>query len=228
MASKTYLIDNNQVNDNLFKIIPRIPKRQNPILKRIYEPARLLKVSELPFYSFDTRKIKRAGIIPYTFINDKLYICLGKDIRTGDLTDFGGGRKENENIIYCAVREANEETRCAFGRLRPNEMGNYYCLYNSSMLIILIPVSSNDGDIRDVSKYNFDNMVNISEKQSKYRCYNEISDIVWLSEEEIDEIFSDIPNIRLFARVRRFIYSCLTFKQNVKDMKKILKTNFIM
>ena len=55
------------------------------------------------------KRFERAGIIPYTKIDDKKYFCLGVDAKYGTLTDFGGGVKRIENFVLAACRELEEE-----------------------------------------------------------------------------------------------------------------------
>lgn len=53
-----------------------------------------------------------AGILPYAFVNDKVYYLLGKDTSTNTWSDFGGKCEpvDSNNPVNCAVREFNEET----------------------------------------------------------------------------------------------------------------------
>lgn len=58
-----------------------------------------------------TKTVIRAGIIPYTFINNDIYWLMGINVR-GKLSDFGGGRhvKHEELPVNCILRELDEET----------------------------------------------------------------------------------------------------------------------
>ena len=97
------------------------------------------------------KNIPRAGVVFYSFIDDELYLCFGRDKKSGELTDFGGGRIEKigETSICCAVREGNEESKCAFSEITVDQVQGFCCLYSSNMLIIFIPVASpNDTDIK--------------------------------------------------------------------------------
>lgn len=53
---------------------------------------------------------KRAGVIPYTIHNTKLYYLLGVDRKFNEYTDFGGGCKTEETLLEGAWREFNEES----------------------------------------------------------------------------------------------------------------------
>jgi len=53
-------------------------------------------------------KIPRAGSIFYINQKGETYICLGRDLKSNELTDFGGQiEKYGETILQCAVRESN-------------------------------------------------------------------------------------------------------------------------
>jgi hypothetical protein len=209
---------------NLFSAIPRRHNRKKPVSRRTYEPSRLCRVYELDMRDPTIRNIPRAGVVFYTLINDELHLCFGRDRVSGELTDFGGGKQINENPVNCAVREGNEESRYAFSKISVQQVQYFTCLYSSNMLIIFIPiVSPNDIDIRTITANNFDKRKFLNYYQRNDRRYNEISEIVWLNETQICNIFSDRPTISMFAKVRRFIYSCNQLSQNIDTMKRVLK-----
>lgn len=210
---------------NIFAAIPRKHKKQKPISRGFYENSRLTRVHQLNLEDPMIKNIPRAGVLFYTSINDELHLCFGKDARSGDLTDFGGGRRHRESPIKCAVREGNEESRYAFGEIKPEQVQGFFCLYSSNMLIIFIPViSPNDVDIRQITDLNFKSKQFLSKKQVRSKCFNEVSEIIWLNEAQIDNLFSERPSMQMFAKVRRFIYSCVEFSQSTTIMKNILRT----
>ena len=218
---------NVQESTNIFKSIPRRHKKQRPISRGTYERSRLSIVYQLDMKDPVIRNIPRAGVIFYSFINDKLHMCFGRDRISGDITDYGGTRivKLNETSVQCAVREGNEESRYAFSKINIDQVQGFSCLYSSKMLIIFIPVASpnNDIDIRDITRQNFDEARFLNYNQRKDRRYNEISEIVWLDESQIDNLFSKFPTIQMYAKVRRFIYSCNQLSQNINTLKSVLK-----
>jgi hypothetical protein len=71
---------------------------------------------------------------------------------------------------------------------------------------------------------NFKNKQLLSKKQVRAKCFNEVSEIIWLNEAQIDNLFSERPSMQMFAKVRRFIYSCVEFSQSTTIMKNILRT----
>jgi len=54
--------------------------------------------------------VLRAGVIPFTIYDNRLYFLMGIDRATGELTDFGGHSKMTETIAETALRELTEET----------------------------------------------------------------------------------------------------------------------
>lgn len=215
-----------EVQHNIFSIVPRKHRKLKPVSRGVYEHSRLTRVHSLNLDDPSIRNIPRAGVLFYTFINGRLNICFGRDASTRELTDFGGGRRNNESPVKCAIREGNEESRYAFSEIRPDQVQGFFCLYSSHMLIIFIPVASpNEMDIRQITDENFKSKQFLNKRQFRARCFNEVIELVWMEESEADNLlFSQRPVYQMFAKVRRFIYSCTEFAQSITVMKNILLT----
>lgn len=200
---------------------------EHKITRCAYEKTKLCRVYELDLRKY--KKSSRGGVLPYTFINNELYICFGRDRESGDLTDFGGTKQINENIIQCAIREGEEESRKSFGQVSEGQARNFWCLCNSNMIIIFVPVeleNSPNGaieDIRKVTQRNFETKILITKHQAGLRCFNELSGIVWLNELQISNAFSTFPNFKMFWKVRRFIYSSGLFNEKGCEIKNVLR-----
>lgn len=208
----------------VFKVVPRKHRKKKPVNRGFYENSRLCRVHELNLNDSNIANIPRGGVLFYTFIDGELHICFGRDMESRDLTDFGGTRRKKEDPIACAVREGNEESRKAFSEITPDQVQGFFCLYSSKMLIIFVPVASPDHtDIRHITNHNFENKEFLNQYEVEAKCFNEISEIVWLNEQQIDNLFSRRPNHQMFAKVRRFIYSCTEFSQSTGIMKNILR-----
>ena len=208
---------------NIFSIITRRHNQARSINRGSYEPSRLCKVYELDLRDPVIKAIPRAGVLFYTFIQGQLHICFGKDAKTGDLTDFGGQKRQGESPVKCAIREGNEESRKAFSEIKLDQIQGYCCLYSSNMLIIFIPVAPpNDKDVRELTTNNFKEKQFLNKIQARSRAYNEVDEIVWLDEDGLSNLFSPRPLVRLFDKVRRFIYSCTEISQDIVKMRKIL------
>jgi hypothetical protein len=207
---------------NLFGAIPRRPLMRKPVCRGTYECSRLCRVYQLDLLDPMIAKIPRGGIVYYTFENGELYFCFGRDRTSGDLTDFGGGRRGLEDPVECAVREGNEESRFVFGQLTPQSVQWFWCLYNSQMLIIFVHVATRGKEsIFDLTARNFQSAQMVPNQYIRIkggtivisRCCDEVSEMVWLNERRIDDILSDSSRIKLYARVRRFIRSCPQFQK---------------
>ncbi len=79
------------------------------------------------FYSCVSRN--PAGILPYAFYNNQMWILLGQEaqwIRNYFWSDFGGSADPSDtSITYTAAREATEETRYVYGNGNYKQSINY-------------------------------------------------------------------------------------------------------
>ncbi len=201
--------------------------------ERESESSKFTTVSRLLFSSENSvvSSITRAGCLYFT-INEpggELFICFAKDKNTTDLTDFGGMKKRYETPVQCALREAYEESRKSFGEIKEEQVMNFIALYSTTSLIIFIPVISPDHrDIRKIIQENFESKHFLTEEEKDKRCYNEISSIVWLGEEEMGNLLSDSPRHRLYNRSRRLLYSCSALSKDTEKMKSILQNGLLI
>lgn len=229
LKTKYHLEDDKIYSDLYLLLTPSSYKHSfGQINRGFYENARFSTINKLNFSDPAIQHIPRAGLIYFTFINDELYMCLGKDKKTNDITDFSGLRKKYENPINCALREGYEESRKVFGIINENQISKFICLYSTQMLIVFVPVISPSGtDIRQITTENFNNKHFLNEYQYDHRCYNEISEIQWFNEQELENMFSVKSNYKMYTKVRRFIYSCRPFSENITQMKSILRNGLI-
>jgi hypothetical protein len=201
---------------NKFKICPT----EHPKCTK----TKLSRICELDLSNPKIAHIRRCGTVFYTVISGQIYFCLGRDKESGDLTDFGGARKRNENPIECAVRESNEESRYSFATLTVADVQDCFCLYNSAMLIIFIPIITDSDNIITVTSYNFNNRVFLPEQQKFYKCYNEVSELYWLSENDINMLLLGLTVDNLFYRVKKFI---LSYNKNSSRLVDFLRATFM-
>jgi len=145
----------------------------------------------------------RSGAIIYTHFGGKTYFCLGQDSIYGDLTDFSGGKKQNESVIEAGLRELEEESLGVFGKLTLNDVKESMGFYCSNMLIMFI---RRDVDMEETKK-NFSNRL-----QKKITNIGnggitegvEVNDIVWLESKEFLDILNG-KGRRVYSRVRRIL-----------------------
>lgn len=208
-------------------------KRNFPTGRSVYngngfvEPARGCLVKHLNQTDQRIRNINRAGIVPYSVIDGKLTMCFGV-YNEEELTDFGGKRKSGEDSISCAIREHEEESRKVFGQLSKQDLQNFYCLHNSKMLIIFVPVVARKGeDIRVVTIENFRQKSLLTKKEVNNKKFNELTDMYWLEEEEIEEtLIKNKSHIKFYHKVHSFIKSCPKFSKSIDNIKQELMFNW--
>lgn len=144
----------------------------------------------------------RSGAIIYTHSEGKTYFCLGQDSIYGDLTDFSGGKKQNETVIEAGLRELEEESLGIFGKLTVSDVRESMGFYSSNMLIMFIRKDVN----MEKTKKEF------SEKLQKKISKNtggisegvEVNDIVWLESKEFLDVLNG-KGRRVYSRVRRIL-----------------------
>lgn len=135
-------------------------------------------------------KIKRdrSGVIPFTIIDNKTYFLLAKDKKTGELGDFGGGSKKNENALETAKREFEEESKGIFiGEYSDlNRYLNNVTVLNDKMAVTFLQV--------DMTW--FYSACKTFRRQRKSK--DEIYDIVWVDFETFQNLVMERVNHRKF------------------------------
>lgn len=189
------------------------------------------RISSVENYLTQTkyRNQTRCGILPFISINNQLYICFGKDLKSGDYTDFGGSIHKDEQPLHCAIREFYEETRGVFGRLKIEDLFLCNCLYNKKMLIVLIDIFTKSSfesslELLKDSLISFRSMRHIPEESRTDSRYNEIKAISWINEDIMENVF--VHNgyaLKIYTRVRKFLRSCKEFSSSLENMKKCLR-----
>lgn len=139
-------------------------------------------------------KKRRAGVIPYTKIYNRLYFLLAQDRKTGDLGDFGGGCKKNENTLTTAIREFKEESNGIFPALYKTEVYlNTFALANKNMSIIFLPVAPA--------------WFWLAPDKFKNKRNNEVIDIKWVAEEAFTNIIyqkNKLYGYRVWSKIKNF------------------------
>jgi hypothetical protein len=152
-----------------------------------------------PKWWLSERKLPvRSSVIPFTFSDDKLWFSLGIDKKTGDLTDFGGGIKLRDfSPVHAARREFKEETKGVFGncyQLRNFRQFSYSLLKENVFLMFLYVPSR----FMKSTKGKFAKLKSLPN--------DELSGIIWYSQEEFQEIFS-LPQdrIKVYEGIQKII-----------------------
>lgn len=166
------------------------------------------------FSSIGKGHISRAGIIPYCIWKNQIYILMGIDKDSGDLSDFGGGVKLKENFTSAAIREFNEET-C--GIFRNNITKEH--LFKSPVVINKITkdyeYSPNHAIyFVEISNQYLDCAENLFERRSRKFKYdndcNEMTGLKWLTQDEFrDNIYGKSQLI--WSRIKKHILENTTW-----------------
>jgi len=136
---------------------------------------------------------QRAGVIIYTYHNDKLYFGFGVDSIYHELTDFGGHLdKEDESAITGALRELKEESLKIFN-YQFNDIINDLITYDDQMVIIFVKT--------DLTKEEINKQFKLKLKTARKP---EVNDIKWLS---IDELKKELNNnhSKIYNRVKNHL-----------------------
>lgn len=143
--------------------------------------------------NLDYLKPSRAGVIMYSVEDNILYFGMGRDTKTHDLTDFGGGISyKKEDAISGALREFHEETLGTFPFLEKKDVEKCPVLFDDNNLVIFVRTDLNREDISRA----------FSDRLPNFSC-PEVVEIVWLS---APDFFSAINNERcIYRRVRRLL-----------------------
>jgi hypothetical protein len=188
----------------------------NPIRKN---KGRIRRVCEV---NWSTTHPIRGGFIIYTIDSrGKIYVGLGVDNRSGELTDFGGGIKyrRDPTALHGAIRELMEETLSIFG---PVDISNPAIqqspvILTSNMIIIFVRVQldgNGSRESRETISRRFRDRV-------RYLKCPEVRDIIWLNIKKFKSLIESsslsssfpssssigIERYRIYSRVSEIILS---------------------
>lgn len=144
---------------------------------------------------------QRASVIPYIARKKSLWFLLGIDANSGDITDFGGGVKLYENDFEAAWREFNEETKNIFSNDYTKEnLSSCVCLNkaysnDSVMSCIFLPIKK---DWYEKACLKFD------ERIVKNRYCKEISQVIWIRDDEFYKLINRMSKKKLWYRLVMF------------------------
>lgn len=170
-------------------------------------------------------KPQRAGVIMYTYENGVMYIGMGLDANTHDLTDFGGGvmyKNGDDNVIKGGLREFEEETLGIFTSLSIDDVKECPVIYDDNNLIIFINVGISPNQISKKFNETYEKEIGlINHKSDKFSLFNELNNfqnqikdpevcgITWLTWGEFRKEINNGGII--FKRVQHFLYRAKDF-----------------
>jgi hypothetical protein len=144
----------------------------------------------------------------YKISDGELVFIMGVDNKTGDLTDFGGGRKLHERVEEAAVREYTEETYDSFVSLIPSDLSNDYCLYTGRTIVILHKYTGEIGT--SINEFN---------RKCSTESNPEIRRIYTCDVDRLIRICKNKSKNRImFSRIRKLFYS-----QYMKTKREFMK-----
>lgn len=135
----------------------------------------------------------RAGIIPYVKTDDGLFFLMGVDKKHKELSDFGGGIKNNESLPVAGKRELFEEVK---ELLNENDIGEIKCgiydRHNSTCVMFC--------EIRDNQRfYTLADEFKQSVKDGDE--YNEMESIRWIDVPEMIQLVYSTSSC-IWSRIR--------------------------
>lgn len=152
------------------------------------------------FKKRDLRIPFRSGAILYTKFEGKTYFCLGLDAVYGELTDFAGGVKKDEDIISGGLRELKEESFGVFGNIKYEEIKDCTGVYCINMLIMFLPVKV---DMKLTEKIFKERMAH--HKDNHYRGEVEVSSLVWIEKKDFLKAIDMKSDKRMYLRVQKML-----------------------
>ena len=188
-------MNENNNSKNKYQLVTRridSSRIRHKIVKNLEVHSSLLKNVKI-----DMENPVRSGVIVYTHYQGKTYFCLGVDSSYGDLTDFGGGMKKNENVIECGLRELEEESQGIFGKIKEEDVKDCLGFYCKNMMIMFIQKNVDIKKIKNDFKSKIRNVDDVNGPP-------EVSNIEWIESKDFINIVSG-KGKRIYSRVRRIL-----------------------
>lgn len=174
------------------------PTKSDPERTRFHQvnglmrPVRMSRVSDVDWNRVHP---SRAGVIIYTDLPNGRRFCLGVDRVSHELTDFGGGvsHKRDRTALDGALRELAEESLGIFGLIEPKDIQRSLVIYNSSTMIVMIPVTQN--------------ITNVTQQfRERVRPESEVSALVWITPPELQALINGRSSLgQMYKRVRNLL-----------------------
>lgn len=153
----------------------------------------------------DRVKPQRAGVIIYTVVDDNIFLGLGVDSASHDLTDFGGGviYKKDKTAVKGALREFKEETLEIFSDITPDDIRKCPVIYDNKNLIIFVHMAIDPDSVCSAFIDKYHNIINNLPEDQRDTNDPEVCGITWLNWEEFQNVIKN--GDKLYSRVREFL-----------------------
>lgn len=159
--------------------------------------------------NLDCVRPQRAGVILYSVVNGAVYIGLGLDSRTHELTDFAGNivYKFDGTCVNGGLREFDEETLSIFDPLTLSDVSQCPVIYDNRNLVIFLHIDIDPETISSAFNRKYEqvaaNMKPSLNAKKQRHSEPEVCGITWLTWEEFQ---NSIQNRGiLYSRVQRFL-----------------------
>lgn len=151
----------------------------------------------------------RAGVIPYTIHNERLFFLMGVDRRYGDFTDFGGGVKRTESLLDGAYREFTEESCKMFaGTVSKQTLLSSQAITDRFRTVAIFFVYVPPEWLSTAPK----RFEECHEELQHIKKHNELSEVYWLEQQPFrSQVFGDTPS-RVWEKTRTTIRSGSTWE----------------
>jgi hypothetical protein len=161
----------------------------------------IVQTKKLEDVNFNKIRVERAGFFIYTIYNGNIYIMVGIDSKTHDLTDFAGTikYKMDKNVVNGAIRELQEETLEIFEAITYKDIKNCITVYDNDNLIIFMPVLLNP----DIVCYEFNEKYRKTIENKRCKMEPEVCGVTWLALEEFNYHIKN-PGV-MYSRVQNVL-----------------------
>ena len=151
----------------------------------------------------------RAGIIPYVKVDGMIYFLMGMDKKHEELSDFGGGIKNNETPPMAGKRELFEEVK---ELLTDNDISEIKCgIYDrhNSTCVMFCQILNKDI---------YSNIVSTFSSCEKFgEQYNEMRNLVWIDLPRMIQLIYS-PNSIIWSRIRFTLLNTGEFDNNLLEL----------
>lgn len=143
----------------------------------------------------------RAGVIPYTVVQNRIYLLLGVDRRTRELTDFGGGCKANETAIDAAWRELQEESCKLFENLEQKALEQSVAVMTKDQQAVIFFMKISTELLTDTQE----KFKRKQEQLQDYKKHLELIGVKWVEDTYFKVIGYDRNNHCLWKRIQNIL-----------------------
>ena len=164
-------------------------------------------VKKLKYINFKKIRTQRAGFFIYTLYEGNIYIMIGIDSKTHELTDFAGTVKYklDRHVLSGAIRELQEETLDIFEPVTYNDVKECITIYDDNNLVIFMPAILDP----DTICHEFNERYREERERKRYNAEPEVCGITWL---DIDEFVYHIKKPGLiYSRVQNLLLNAGDF-----------------